>query len=181
MEEYFKRIVMSYEIEDGMVGAVQRDGMVNYYFAPEHVWVMDWAKWKAAFSEAGYDVPETPKGDRSGILVVNEKTADDFILYLSPFAVTDDGLRSELQRYTQRGELIEAAHLFPQVLIDFDHLRLRSVHSEGLQFDLYVPKGWQGQYEDFYEQLPASRKYWIDKTNDFLEKFGAELSKEGDS
>ena len=58
--------------------------------------------------------------------------------------------------------------VFPKVLIDADRRRLSSIHVEGMSYEEYVPEGWGGDAEDFYEVIPPEHRYWIDGGKDYL-------------
>jgi hypothetical protein len=62
----------------------------------------------------------------------------------------------------------EMAELFPSLFIDFDSKILLSLFPELLAFEKYIPKGWIGEFKNFYDLIPESEKYWIiDEVNYF--------------
>ncbi|PGX89552.1 hypothetical protein COE15_27850, partial [Bacillus cereus] len=56
----------------------------------------------------------------------------------------------------------------PVLLINFDDKKLYSMFPEPASYEEYVPKDWNGKYEDFTELIPKLEKYWIDEFNNNL-------------
>jgi hypothetical protein len=132
--------------------------------------VMDWNAWHDAFVSHGYSLPAQNPADRFGILVVDESTADAFLNAISANKLDEDWLRNQLRSFSPNLDWDEIAHLFPRLMIDFDSRKLYSINAEGIQYDLYAPKGWQGISDDFYDLIPENHRYWIDGQKDYLDE-----------
>ena len=53
-------------------------------------------------------------------------------------------------------------------MIDFDSRKLYSINAEGIQYDPYAPKGWQGTFGDIQDLISENHRYWIDGQKDYL-------------
>jgi hypothetical protein len=142
----------------------------RYYAGEDDLWVMDWNAWHNAFVSQGYSPPAPNPADRFGISLVDESTADAFLNAISANKLDENWLRNQLRSFSPNLDWDEVAHLFPRLMIDFDSRKLYSINAEGIQYDLYVPKGWQGISDDFYDLIPENRRYWIDGQKDYLDE-----------
>lgn len=103
--------------------------------------------------------------DRFNIAVVNEDTAEDFLQKLNDFEVGTEELRKMLEQRTYS----HISDMLPSLYVDFDDKELTSYYPEPASYELYVPKGWLGKYEQFIEVIPEDYRYWIiDGNNIFL-------------
>lgn len=155
--------------ENDVIAVIHYKDEWGFYAGEEDLWVMDWNAWHNAFVSQGYSAPAPNPADRFGVLVVDEATADAFLNAISENRLDEDWLRNQLRSFGPNCQWDEVAHLFPRVMIDFDARKLFSVSSDGIQYDLYVPRGWQGTSADFYDLIPENHRYWIDGQMDYLD------------
>ena len=49
-------------------------------------------------------------------------------------------------------------------MIDFDSRKIFTSlrNADGIEYDRYVPRGWQGISNDFYDLIPEGLRYWAD-------------------
>jgi hypothetical protein len=156
--------------EDDVIALIHYKDEWKFYAGDEDLWVMDWNAWHNAFASKGYSTPEPNPEDRYGILVVNESTAEAFLNAISENKLEEDWLRNQLRSFGPNLDWDEVAHLFPRLMIDFDSRKVFSANADGIQYELYVPEGWQGIFCDFQELIPESHRYWIDGQTNYLDE-----------
>jgi hypothetical protein len=156
--------------EDDVIAVIHCNGEWQFYAAEDDLWVMDRNAWHNAFVSRGYNGPPPNPAERFGILVIDESTADAFLNAISANRLEDEWMRNQLRGFSPNLDWDEVAHLFPRLMIDFDSRKVLSINAEGIQYDLYVPEGWQGISDDFYDLIPESHRYWIDGQKDYLDE-----------
>ena len=168
---------MKIDPDSDVIALIHYKGDWLYYAAPSEFWVLDWDAWGDAFAEAGYPGDEPATGpdvendpdERFGIRIVDDASMEVFLARLVPYRLREDELTAELRGgWSLHHDWEEILHLFPKVLIDADRRRLSSIHVEGMSYEEYVPEGWGGDAEDFYEVIPPEHRFWIDGGKDYL-------------
>lgn len=89
--------------------------------------------------------------------VVNEDNVEDFLHVIRELEVSNEELRKSLvhREYSHISDMI------PSLYVDFDDKKLTSFYPEPASYELYVPNGWLGKYEQFMENIPVDYQYWI--------------------
>ena len=54
-------------------------------------------------------------------------------------------------------------------MMDFDNKVLYSQYPEPFSFENYIPNGWEGKYDSFFENIKEENKYWIYKGKNLLD------------
>ncbi len=65
----------------------------------------------------------------------------------------------------------DVVDLCPVLMVNFDQRKLQSLFPEMIKFEDYLPDGWNGQYYDFYPEIPQEQRYWIIDGIDYFTKF----------
>jgi hypothetical protein len=139
-----------------------------YYCCDEDIWVMDRGAWRDLFTRHGYEEQPLDPDWRCGIVVVDDVSAEDFLKCISGCLVNEDALRGALREQFHLG-WDAVAHIFPSIMLDFDKKNLSSVYDGGLEYERYVPNGWQGRFENFFDSIPQDRRYWLDGERNYLQ------------
>lgn len=162
------------EVETVIV-AVKYNGHFHWYKSDRDLWVLDLEKWHADFTHAGIKGHhESNAGERFGILVVNEETAEEFLRAMHQFEVNKDRLAKELAaRFPDAESWWDVSDLFPIMLVDFDRKHVCAFYSEGTRMERYIPANWSSEFEDFLtkypdQYLPTNEKYWVQNGLDLL-------------
>jgi len=82
---------------------------------------------------------------------------EEFLQKISDFEVSNEELRKIL---VQRA-YSHISDMLPSLYVDFDNKELTSYYPEPASYELYVPNGWQGKYEQFIEHIPDDYHYWV--------------------
>jgi hypothetical protein len=155
-------------MDEKVLAVICNGGQWAYYAAEVDIWVMDWEAWGRAFVSAGYSASLRDLAFRGGVSVLDENSVGRALGALENALVSEDSLRQSLRAKMPIVSWWDVSHLFPVVFIDFDSRRLFSVYSETLELQRYVPGGWTGVYDEFYEIIPVEHRYWIDGGVDCL-------------
>ncbi|HEY8462940.1 MAG TPA: hypothetical protein VIM29_02800 [Bacillota bacterium] len=161
--EYAKNII---------VGVVYK-GLFSWYVTEKEFWILDAEKRRNEYINNGYAhiLPENYFDFRFNIPILNEKTAELFLGKIADLKVDTDVLRALILNRKYNTTVLELA---PSLFVDFDKKRLYSIFPESLSFEKYVPKGWIGEFRDFYKYIPKEDTYWIDGSIDYLNKIFSE-------
>jgi hypothetical protein len=130
--------------------------------------VLDQVAWGQTFIDAGYAVPKDDGSERGGVPILTEESAPRALSAIDDKRLSEAQLRNALRDQSPIRNWEQVAHLFPAVLIDFDHRRLISMYSEPLELERYVPSGWQGEYRSLFDEIPVQHRYWIDGSRNYL-------------
>lgn len=98
--------------------------------------------------------------------VVNEGNVEDFLHEIRELEVSNEELRKSL---VQR-EYSHISDMIPSLYVDFDDKKLTSFYPEAASYELYVPNGWLGKYEQFIENIPVDYQYWISTGENLFQK-----------
>jgi hypothetical protein len=143
----------------------------RWYISEKEIWIMDQRKWTQAFVEAGYDVSEDDYSERFNIPILNENTAEGFFKSVENDYVTTQHLQALLKSCGSYNRWDDFSHLMPSLFVDFDDKKLISHFPELLEFERYVPEGWEGTYGRFYELIPEEHQYWIINGKNLVAEF----------
>jgi hypothetical protein len=140
----------------------------RWYVTDKEIWILDQNKLKEEFIQLGHKVPEENSLERENILILDEKTVSIFLPRIENFRVNHHILQNMLREKLPIFRWDEVSEFFPSLFVNFDHCELWTVFPELTSFENYVPQNWLGQYEDFYELVPSSEKYWIIDGHDYF-------------
>lgn len=155
------------QLMDNPIAIIHRTGSWHYYSAPIDAWVMDWTKWGPTGAHATRNIQPSSLV-RGGVEILNEHSADEALAALANNQISEQALREALRSQLPIQDWGQVAHLFPAVLIDFEKLKLTSVYYETLELERFVPNGWTGSFENFYNTVPPEHRYWVDNGVDYL-------------
>ncbi|QQJ96019.1 hypothetical protein JG536_10290 [Burkholderia ambifaria] len=138
--------------------------------------MLDWKRWRDEYVAAGYQVPDesVTATERSGIVVVDENSVEEFLIEPVAHRLSIDFLRNALlERYQAAKSWWDVGFLFPIAFIDFDNRRFAGFYHNGPRLERYVPDGWLGEFVDFantYPEhvFPSADKFWIVEGRDLL-------------
>ena len=155
-------------LSDTVLAVICRKEEWFYLAADIDFWIMDWRVWYAEYVNAGYSTPSGEARDRDGIWVLDADSVDRSLKSSRVHILSEVSLRSALREQMPIREWHQVSHLFPAIYIDFDSKILRSVYSETIEVERYVPAGWDGAYREFYDLIPIEHRYSIDGETDYL-------------
>lgn len=141
-----------------LVVAIKNSGRIEWYVLDKEMCYLDYEKWEQAIIDAGYAVYSDPS-ERFGVRIVNEASKETFLEGIKPFRIDTDALRKMFQAETDKDEKLSYN---ASVMIDFDDRKFFSQYVEPEPFELYVPDGWEGIYQDFDSLIPQNQRYWLD-------------------
>lgn len=147
-----------------IIVAVKKDKGYKWYISYREIWLLDYAKYCHAF-----DPNDDNYEDRFDIGVLDETSFESFRIKAAKYEFNVDVLRKEFQTFLPLKDWDSSFHLFPALFINFDDKVLYSVYQESISFENYVPSGWTGFYEDFYEMIPNDEKYWLINGVDYFQ------------
>lgn len=112
----------------------------------------------ASYLEKGFVIHNPDDfSDRFDIAVVKEDTAEDFLHKIIDFEVGTEDLRKILEQEAYS----HISDMLPSLYVDFDGKELTSYYPEPASYELYVPNGWLGKYEQFLGNVPEDYRYWV--------------------
>jgi hypothetical protein len=163
---------------DYVVGVARYKNVVHWLLSDRDNFVLDLKKWRDEFVSAGYQVPELAvvAAQRSGIVVVDQSTAEEFLTSPEVHKLTLQFLRQNLlERFPSAKSWWDVGFLFPIAFIDFDNKRFAGFYESGPRLERYVPDGWVGEFADFAntfseEVFPTADKFWIVDGRDLLQE-----------
>jgi hypothetical protein len=107
--------------------------------------------------------------ERKGIEILDSDNANIFLQRINKYRANREELnRSLIEKIKSNTEGEDLLDFSPVLLINFDDKILYSMFPEPASFEDYVPKGWNGKYEDFTILVPKLEQYWIDEFNNNL-------------
>lgn len=155
---------------ENIIVAVIYNNKLKWYVTDKELWFLDYNKLYKAYENMGIIIEENDEvEERKGIKVLDSKTAEVFLKRIDKYMTTKEELRYLLLRNIENnGEGGDLLDFSPALLINFDNKILYSMFPEPASYEEYVPKDWEGRYEDFTELIFRSNKYWIDDANNNL-------------
>lgn len=140
----------------------------EWYVAPKNLWKMDYRKlyavWRLLYEKSGKTLSQLERdigtfekfcSKRWGIEVLDGSTASFFLAHLFKCRYSADELRLlRMVAHDDRKRDYE-----PAVYIDFDNEKFYSQFPKPENFENFVPKGWNGRYDDFMSLIPEDKRY----------------------
>lgn len=134
----------------------------QWYITNRNYWYMDNVKLEKAYINEGSDIDVGDYSERFGIAILNEDTAEYFLSQITDCQISAQHLRAMMKKRIEEIEYFDDILNFsPNFFVDFDQRRFFSLYPEMICFENYVPEGWNGEYRDFYSDIPEEEKYWI--------------------
>ena len=140
----------------------------EWYVGPKKLWKMDYKKlysvWKVVYKRSGRTLTQLERDIGSyekfcelrwGIEILNTDTASLFLAHLFKCRYSADELR--LLRMVTRDD--QKNDYDASLFIDFDSRLMYSQFPKPENFEIFVPSGWTGGYEDFTSYIPAEKRY----------------------
>lgn len=133
-----------------------------WYITDKEYWYLDYAKYDRALLESGFK--DSTIGDYSSrfdIAVLDTDTIEHFLSHIVDSRVSPEALSYMLlarKKSNKKDDLLDFA---PCLFVDFDQEQLFSQYPEMIRFEIYVPDGWLGAYQDFTLKIPENARYWI--------------------
>lgn len=159
-----------------VVAVVRHKGVVRWLLADQENLVLDLKKWRDEFVATGHQVPDLSvvAAKRSGIVIVDQNTADEFLNAPETHQLSLEFLRQALlERFPSAQSWWEVGFLFPIAFVDFDNKHFAAFYQNGPRLERYVPDEWVGEFVDFAnvypeELFPVADKFWIVDGKDLL-------------
>lgn len=133
----------------------------TWYLQEKEYWVLDYNKWSIAFDSLGDD--DTVYGDdlRDDFPILDKDNWSSYEKVIKDHLVTKDQLSQMIMENLPIVSWDEKGELFPSLFVNFDKKELFSLFPEPLAFEDFVPDNWVGKFDNFYELIPVTEKYWI--------------------
>jgi len=159
--------------EDEMIiVSVRRHGEWSWFKSIREYWVLDWIAWEDMFEKAGVDAARGDYSARFGIPVVDAGTGEQFLDFMTPFRKSREELHREFwDSEVEAQTWFDVSDHMPILLVDFDARELRSVYSEMMRFERFVPDAWVGVHGEFYDRIPETERYWFKNGQDGAARF----------
>lgn len=151
MDQKFKGLDGITEI----ISVIRSKDQYLWFCSDKIFWIMDYKRYAH-----GFDPNDNDLSERFDIGVLDDSTLEQFIEAMSEYKTSFQELRQLFESHRPVQTFDDVYHLFPRVLIDFDHRELYSSYSEQLQIEQYVPEGWKGHYASVLKQIPEKLRYW---------------------
>jgi hypothetical protein len=146
---------------------VKFDNEYSWYVSDKDYWVLDYDKWGELFISK--DEIET-SSVRKDFPIVDATNWIEYKKIINDWLVSLDQLNQMILGNLPIHSWDEKGELFPSLFVDFDQRKLYSLFSESLTLESLVPDNWIGKYDDFYNLIPQSQKYWIIDGVDYFPK-----------
>lgn len=143
---------------ENIIVLVKYNTSYRWFVTDKEIWFLDLNKLISSYLEKGFEIPNPDDfSDRFDMAVVNEDNVEDFLHEIRELEVSNEELRKSLvhREYSHISDMI------PSLYVDFDDKKLTSFYPEPASYELYVPNGWLGKYEQFMENIPVDYQYWI--------------------
>ncbi|MFC9446975.1 hypothetical protein ACTJJY_21145 [Bacillus sp. 22475] len=152
---------------ENIVVAVIYNDELKWYVTDKELWFLDYNKLDNAYKNLGINIEGTDETEeRNGIKVLDNENVKSFLPRIKKYNTTKEELNYLLlENIKSKNEGADLLDFSPVLLINFDDKILYSMFPEPASYEEYVPKDWDGRYEDFTEFIPESEKYWIDESN----------------
>jgi hypothetical protein len=144
-----------------IIALVKYKDKYTWYLQEKEYWVLDYNKWKRAFDSLGDDDTIYGEDLRDDFPVLDSDNWPSYEKVIKDYVVTKEQLSEMIGESLPIGSWDEKGELFPSLFVDFDKKELFSLFPEPLSFEDFVPDNWVGKYDNFYELIPATEKYWI--------------------
>jgi hypothetical protein len=147
---------------------VKFNNRYTWYLSDKEYWVLDYKKWDSIFDSLGDD--DTIYGEhlRDDFQVLDSDNWPSYEKVIKDYLVTKEQLSEMITENLPIEHWDEKGELFPSLFINFDKKELLSLFPEPLLFEDLVPDNWVGKYDNFYELIPATEKYWVINGVDYM-------------
>lgn len=130
----------------------------RWFVTDKEIWFLDLKKLISSYLEKGFEIHNPDDfSDRFDIAVVNEDSVEEYLQKISDFEVSNEELRKILVQRTYS----HISDMLPSLYVDFDDKELTSYYPESASYELYVPNGWLGKYEQFMGHIHDDYHYWV--------------------
>ncbi|HEU5382063.1 MAG TPA: hypothetical protein VFV38_42125 [Ktedonobacteraceae bacterium] len=154
-----------------IVGVIFRNAF-SWYVTERDYWYLDYLKYNRALVAAGHTISNVEEyADRFGIVILNENTAESFLMHIKDHRVPSQVLSQMMLEQRKRYEacdMLDSRDYYeakldfnPCFLVNFDLKQFSSQYPEMTRFENYVPDSWTGAYRDFLSEIPEAERYWI--------------------
>ena len=155
---------------ENIIVAVIYNNEFRWYVTDKELWFLDYNTLDNAYKNLGVSIEDNDETEeRNGIKVLDNENVEVFLQRINKYNTTKEELNYLLLENIKSKHAGEDLLDFsPVLLINFDDKILYSMFPEPASYEEYVPKDWNGKYEDFTKLIPKSEKYWIDAFNNNL-------------
>lgn len=155
---------------ENIVVAVIYNNEFKWYVTDKELWSLDYNKLNNAYKNLGVSIEDNDEAEeRNGMKVLDNENVEVFLPRINKYITTKEELNYLLlENIKSKIEGEDLLDFSPVLLINFDDKKLYSMFPEPASYEEYVPKDWNGKYEDFTELIPKLEKYWIDEFNNNL-------------
>lgn len=170
------------EYAETLITAIKYKGKFCWYVSNRWFWYLDLRKYRRLVSDflGNQESDLEYYSTRCNIDIVNEHRAEEFIRAMEEYRVETEELRAWI--VDNKLETIEELwDVVPVILVDFDQKTLWTQYPEMIAFERYVPEGWEGKYEEFWDQVPESERYWLVGEEDYMNWEGRRSGSEFDT
>ncbi|WP_026591439.1 hypothetical protein [Bacillus sp. UNC437CL72CviS29] len=155
---------------ENIVVAVIYNNEFKWYVTDKELWFLDYNKLNNAYKNLGVSIEDNDEAEeRNGMKVLDNENVELFLPRINKYITTKEELNYLLlENIKSKIEGEDLLDFSPVLLINFDDKKLYSMFPEPASYEEYVPKDWNGKYENFTELIPKLEKYWIDEFNNNL-------------
>lgn len=153
---------------NNIIAGVINKKIFSWYVTKINIWYLDYNKYYDMLKQQYVSMGRSQKrfeyevgsfeyfcGDRWGIKSVNSDIdIDKFMSKIEKYKVSC----TELKEYRDISD--DIYDYYPVILVDFDKKHFYNCIQEPFFLHEYVPKGWQGKYEDFYSLIPKNQIFF---------------------
>ena len=137
---------------------VQYRNSYQWFVTDKDIWFLDLRKLINAYMENGFHIPyPNDFSERFNIPVVDEDTAKEFFENIRDQEVKVE----EFQNMLEHDIDIDVSDMYPALYVNFDQKVFISCYPEPASYELYIPDGWNGHYQDFIKDVPEKYRYWM--------------------
>ena len=150
-----------------IIVAITFKNKLNWYIADKFLWIMN-LEMLSKEDLDNYFEDEELKSKRYDIRILSEENIEKFLTKIKEYKLDENVLRLKiLNRLEKQDDEID--EYYPVLMMDFDNKILYSQYPEPFSFENYIPNGWEGKYDSFFENIKEENKYWIYKGKNLLE------------
>jgi hypothetical protein len=133
----------------------------TWYLSNKEYWVLDYNKWESIFESLGDADSIYGQDLRDDFPVLDSDNWPSYEKVIKDHLVTKGQLSEMITENLPIESWDKKGELFPSLFVNFDKKELFSLFPEPLAFEDFVPDNWVGEYDNFYELIPATEKYWV--------------------
>ncbi len=162
-------IIDKLEYDNYIIVLVKFKKEFNWYVSEREFWILNYKKYAHSFDPYDNDF-----SDRFDIPILDNNNCEDFFKLIKDRLVTDEFIEKMFKLHLPIDNWDNSFFLFPSLFIDFDQRKLYTLYDDGINFEYYLPKDWEGSYQNFYDKISDNMRYWkqdnIDWLNRLIEK-----------